>query len=138
MEASQGSLVATKRAVVKLDAKKAKKDRALAADRSQCSKAGRTRHYSRGGEVCTYGTGTEAGRRTGCCPDPLRTCKRDGRDKADHCRNQTGAVSRHLYRMEGGFEEEEVELAMKSGASSDTWQENPSDRDRRAYDAFSF
>ena len=72
--------------------------RTLAADCGQCGEAGRTRYYSRGGRSMHLCAGIKAGRRTGRCPDPIRTGKRDGRDKADHRRDQTGAVGRHLYR----------------------------------------
>lgn len=90
--------VATKRAVVKLDAKKAKKkvERWQQIAVSAAKQAGRGIILRwRSMHLCA---GIEAGRRTGRCPDPIRAGKRDGRDEADHRRDQTGAVGRHLYR----------------------------------------
>ena len=64
--------VATKRAVVKIGCKESKKEgRTLAADRSQCGKAGRKRHYPGSRRSVYLCTGPEVCRGTGCCPDPV-------------------------------------------------------------------
>ena len=45
--------------------------RTLAADRSQCGKAGRKRHYPGSGRSVYLCTGPEVCRGTGCCPDSV-------------------------------------------------------------------
>ena len=56
----------------KAGCKESKKEgRTLAADCSQCGKAGRKRHYPGSGRSVYLCTGPEVCRGTGCCPDPV-------------------------------------------------------------------
>ena len=62
--------------------------------------------------------GIKAGRRTGRCPDPIRTVQKGWKRRSRSSQEIRPGQSVGIFiGPEGGFEEEEVALAMKTGAN---------------------
>ena len=110
--------VATKRAVVKLDAKKAKKK----VERWQQIAVSAAKQAGRGiipevGEVCTYAQALKQAEELDVVLIPYELAKGMEETKQIIAGIRPGQSVGIFIGPEGGFEEEEVALAMKSGAN---------------------
>ena len=129
--------VATKRAVVKLDAKKAKKK----IERWQQIAVSAAKQAGRGiipevGEVCTYAQALKQAEELDVVLIPYELAKGMEETKQIIAGIRPGQSVGIFIGPEGGFEEERSSTCHeKPGQTGDTWQENPSDRDCRTYDA---
>ena len=110
--------VATKRAVVKLDAKKAKKkvERWQQIAVSAAKQAGRG-IIPEGGEVCTYAQALKQAEELDVVLIPYELAKGMEETKQIIAEIRPGQSVGIFIGPEGGFEEEEVALAMKTGAN---------------------
>ena len=130
--------VATKRAVVKLDAKKAKKK----VERWQQIAVSAAKQAGRGiipavGEVCTYAQALKYAEELDVVLIPYELAEGMEETKQIIAEIRPGQSVGIFIGPEGGFEKEEVEQAVKSrGRAADTWKENPPYRDGRTYNAF--
>lgn len=101
----------------KVGCKESKKEgRTLAADRSQCGKAGRKRHYPGSRRSVYLCTGPEVCRGTGCCLIPYELAEGMEETKQIIAEIRPGQSVGIFIGPEGGFEKEEVEQAVKAGA----------------------
>ena len=110
--------VATKRAVVKLDAKKAKKK----VERWQQIAVSAAKQAGRGiipevGEVCTYAQALKQAEELDVVLIPYELAKGMEETKQIIAGIRPGQSVGIFIGPEGGFEEEEVALAMKNGAN---------------------